>query len=88
MQKDYIANMAAFVVTNSVMTTGTPKSAGAPAITQEMIEAGADALIRANYLFDFSPGDATYLAEKVLRSALKSPRSESREDCSPEHRPR
>lgn len=65
-----------------------PKGGGAPeiAITPEMIEAGADALIRANYLFDFSPGDATYLAEKVLRSALKSPRSESREDCSLEHR--
>ena len=70
--------------------SGAPKAKAddIPEITPAMIEAGADALIRANYLFDFSPGDATYLAEKVLRSALKSPRSESREDCSPEHRPR
>ena len=50
-------------------------------VTDAMIEAGAEALLGLyNRSFDFSPSDASYLAERVLRSALKSPRSENRED--------
>jgi hypothetical protein len=45
-------------------------------VTPEMIEAGAETL-RGLYNWDFGPNDSSYLAELILRSALKVPRSET-----------
>jgi hypothetical protein len=74
MAKDYIAIMAPFVVTNSVMATENPKNAGAPEaeITPEMIEAGRTVLLGEISVWFGPDYDSAEVAEKVFRAMIQA----------------
>ena len=75
MQKDYITNRAAFVVTNLVMMIETPKSDGAPEITPEMIEAGRIILLSEISVWFGPDYDSAEVAQKVFRAMIQASHS-------------